>query len=139
MQQRVQVSVPGKLILMGEHAAVYGQPALVAAVGPRASIEVTQTTDRVVIDLPDFGSRVETEWSQISSRADSARSAWSRYADEPTPEHYAALQNDSAEHLVALALGEIAHEIGSIDLPAIRIRIASELPIGSISFKVYIK
>lgn len=131
MKQRVLVSVPGKLILMGEHAAVYGRPALVTAVAPRASVSVTANQERLVIDLPDLGERSETSWAEITARADSARNRWARYAEQPTPERFQALENDSPEHLVAIALGEVAHELGTTDLPSIQVRVVSELPIGS--------
>ncbi len=116
---------------MGEHAAVYGQPALVTAVAPRALVSVTANQEGLVIDLPDLRERSETSWSEIATRADSARDRWARYAEEPTPERFQALENDSPEHLVAIALGEIAHELGTTDLPSIQVRMVSELPIGS--------
>ncbi len=131
MKQRVRVSVPGKLILMGEHAAVYGRPALVSAVGPRATVSVTRTPGNLVIDLPDLGERSETNWSDLEKRTGQARDLWSRYAESPTPERFRALENDSPEHLVALALGEVAAEIGTADLPSIEVTVSSELPIGS--------
>lgn len=38
----VTVSVPGKVILMGDHAVVHGKPGLIAAVNRRLSVEVSE-------------------------------------------------------------------------------------------------
>lgn len=38
----ITVSVPGKIHLMGEHAVVYGKPALLAAINRRLTVTVTQ-------------------------------------------------------------------------------------------------
>ena len=40
MQKQVKVSAPGKIILSGEHAVVYGYPAILAAIDRRLSVEV---------------------------------------------------------------------------------------------------
>ena len=38
-----KVSVPGKIILSGEHAVVYGYPGLYAATSLRMNIKLTKT------------------------------------------------------------------------------------------------
>lgn len=38
----VKVSVPGKVILMGDHAVVHGKPGFIAAINKRLSVEVTE-------------------------------------------------------------------------------------------------
>jgi mevalonate kinase len=45
--QKVEASAPAKLILFGEHAVAYGQPALGVALTPRVSVELTSGRGRV--------------------------------------------------------------------------------------------
>jgi len=48
---RVKVSAPGKLMLLGEHAVIYGKPCLVAAVDKRMEVEV-EKVDKDMIEAP---------------------------------------------------------------------------------------
>lgn len=57
----VTASAPGKLVLFGDHAAVYGKPCLVTAVNLRYTVTVTPIDQPIVeIDTPDLRSRGET-------------------------------------------------------------------------------
>lgn len=50
---RVKVSAPGKLMLLGEHAVVYGHPCLVTAVDKRLHVEVEKIkNEKDIIDSP---------------------------------------------------------------------------------------
>ena len=50
----ITVSAPGKLMLLGEHAVVYGQACLVTAINRRLTVSIEQKHDgKVTIDAPD--------------------------------------------------------------------------------------
>jgi mevalonate kinase len=47
MKNKVTVTAPGKLMLLGEHAAVYGRPCLVTAINQRISITASRKKDKI--------------------------------------------------------------------------------------------
>ena len=52
--KKITVSAPGKLMLLGEHAVVYGQPCLVTAVNQRMQATVELTDNEVFqLEAPD--------------------------------------------------------------------------------------
>lgn len=52
---RAVASAPGKIILFGEHAVVFGKPALAMAVNRRARVKVRKTSeDHISITIPDL-------------------------------------------------------------------------------------
>jgi len=49
----ITISAPGKLMLMGEHAVVYGYPCIVTAVSERLAVSMEETQDnKITIDAP---------------------------------------------------------------------------------------
>ena len=135
----VRLSVPGKVILMGEHAAVYGRPAVAAAVDSRLTVEAALETGRrgsergrVLLDLPDIGFRDEYSWPEVEEFASRARRQWRAFqaGEEPFRPHR------DRSGLVRLAVGET---LASLAPPAsarfrkrsLALRLRSAIPVGA--------
>jgi mevalonate kinase len=137
----VVVSTPGKLILMGEHAVVYGRPALVAAVDLRlrarfsaGSPSAGDRLARLRIELPGLGTGCDAPWPEIFDYARRARQRWEGYAADPGPEAFRTLRGVDPLHLVKVALGEAAaaRTVGSgAAEPPLDLVVESDLPVGS--------
>jgi mevalonate kinase len=128
----VVTSAPGKLILAGEHAAVYGRPALVGAVDARLEVRAAASDEPGVgLDLENIGVRERVSGASLRDYAAKARERWEAFAADPTPERFRALRGGDAAHLAKVAIGEtlLAHGHG-LD-PRWSIRIESGLPVGS--------
>lgn len=117
---------------MGEHAAVYGRPALVAAIDRRLTValESAPTDDSVRFDLSEIGVDESVTWAAIRAETDRLRRAWEHYRDAPSPRRFAPLETADPARVVRLALGEAAHALGETG-PGLVVRVSSDLPIGA--------
>jgi len=140
---------------MGEHAAVYGRPALVAAAGLRleATIESTESAARpeggaieLVVAATPTGAEDDTEFRETASWQDvleatlRCRRAWERYAAAPSSETFRALSDadpghSGPAHLLRIALGEAEGALAGgrrpTPPPPIRLTVRSRIPVGS--------
>ena len=135
----MRLSVPGKVILMGEHAAVYGRPAVVAAVDLRLSVEAGLTPTAGSADggdvrlvLPDIGVEETRPWSRVVEYSDLARRRWCAF--EAGEEPFVA--DRAAGALVRIAVGEA---LASLPAPTasnligrnLELRLRSAIPVGA--------
>lgn len=133
--ESVRLSVPGKVILMGEHAAVYGRSAVVAAVDLRLAVEARIGPPRaggVRLNLPDLGLQEEHAWPALEDFTSDARRRWCAFERGDAPFRPA---NDRSA-LVRIAVGEA---LASVPPPAserlrgrtLELRVRSQLPVGA--------
>lgn len=123
---------PAKLILMGEHAVVYGRPALITAVDLWLQVRMETRTDTgVQLDLADLDHRETTSWSTLRSYADATRKRWERFVDRSGSGSFAEVQGNDPAHLVKVALGEAAQRWDTIGTPALTVTVRSDQPIGA--------
>jgi mevalonate kinase len=137
----VTASAPGKLILAGEHAAVYGRPALVAAVDARLVVRLSDAGAEeqlpvtpggaIELQLPDIGVSERVTGAALRGYASRARERWSAFTADPTPERFRALRGDDAAHLAKIALGETLLAAGTSLDPEWTVRVESAIPPGS--------
>ncbi|MYA08429.1 MAG: hypothetical protein F4060_00445 [Holophagales bacterium] len=136
---RSRLSVPGKVILMGEHAAVYGRPAVVAAVDLRLSVEAGLTpaagsadSGEVRLVLPDVGVEETHPWSEVVAYSDLARRRWCAFeaGEEPF------VGDRASDALVRIAVGEAVASLPEAAASRLRehsleLRLRSQLPVGA--------
>jgi len=76
----------GKLILLGEHAVVYGRPALAAAL-PQGAEAVAEPADRARLEIAPWGVALDASEIQADERAEQLRQAFCALLDgyDPLP------------------------------------------------------
>jgi len=127
----IRATAPGKLILAGEHAAVYGRPALVAAVSACTRVTVGPATGGGVrLKLMDVGVEATSHWDAIGEYGRVARRAWEAYRHQPSSERLTALSAGDPAHVVKVALAETVKALAVTPRGAV-VRVESELPVGA--------
>lgn len=129
-------TAPGKIILMGEHAVVYGRPALVAALGLRVRARLERASDldanEVELRLPDVGCRETVPLQELLAYAEAARERWERHHEAGGTGDFRAVRGEDPAHVVKVALGEAsrAADRPRPAVPGLRLTVTSDVPVG---------
>ena len=128
----VITQTPGKVILMGEHAAVYGQPALIAAIDLWMTVQVSPSDDgSISLHLGNLDHHETVSWDEVKAYAKKARKQWHAYIHAAHENTFSSILGRDPANLVKIAMGEaLLHR----NLPAdagCMISIFSEQPIGA--------
>lgn len=147
MARVATASVPGKVILIGEHAAVYDHPALVAAVDLRTEAEV-EVEDQCAegpperglrVELPDLEAVVDQPVDWILELRRRARARWrsfdagdADFAPPATLLEPSSRRGDTAAVFVQLAVAEALSVARPEALPTVRrVLVRSAAPSGA--------
>ena len=129
---RTAVSVPGKLILMGEHSVVYHRPAVVAAVDLRLRVTLEGVaSDGLELDLASIGVRERTTWTEVDDYGARARENWREFARQPTAPQFDRVRGVDPAHVVKVGLAEAALACGPRAPRPARVGVRSDVPIGA--------
>ena len=124
----MKVHAPGKLILSGEHAVVYGQPALAMAVNRYATATITrEMRPQVLFDLSDLAHQSRLHLGTLQQVKDRIKQKYYRFI---RGEYSIRDVLQKPFELAHFALGVFAETL-NIALPhGVKIRVQSDIPIG---------
>lgn len=124
----IKVYAPGKLILSGEHAVVYGQPALAMAVNRYVTATVTrETVPQVLFDLSDLSHSSRLSYDALHLLKEKIKQKYYRFirGDYSIRD---VLQKPF--ELAQFAMGVLAESLNLAVPQGVKIHVQSDLPIG---------
>lgn len=130
MIREAAVSTPGKAIVIGEHAAVYGHPAILAALSLRLTAVVRPKTGAGLrVELPSYGFAREASWDELAAGARERRREWRAAFESGDGSGFEPVRKP--EDLALIAAGELADRAGPGSLLGATLRIDSAIPAGA--------
>lgn len=123
----IKASAPGKCIIIGEHAVVYGEPAIIAAIGKRAWVEAKKA-DTVKIISRNMNARAEWTVGECIDFAVQCRSLWMKGLESKDFSELFRKVKDG-QNFKKVAVGMILHRIGVNQ--GVELTTYGDIPVGS--------
>jgi mevalonate kinase len=128
--KKILVSAPGKIILMGEHAAVYGRPAIIAAIDKRCYVSIEPLkSKKIEIVSEDFGLKENLDEKRIINLTDTANKKWLKYCKSLEIDLLSSITKNPLDYAV-IAIGETINYFKKGLPSGFRLCIDMEIPIG---------
>ncbi|MEM5835332.1 MAG: mevalonate kinase [Candidatus Aenigmatarchaeota archaeon] len=129
-KKEILASAPGKLHLIGEHAVVYGEPAILVSVGLRTYVKVRESEKVSYFDAT--WPEVKYEWSinEIKEITEKTLSLWKICKEKNDfSELFDFIKKDEFKNYKASAIGIIMKELNTFENCSIEIE--CEIPTGA--------
>ncbi len=124
----ITVSAPGKVHLIGEHSVVYGEPAIIAAIGKRCYVEA-EKSDKVKIANRELNKNIAFEIKDILSFTQEVSELWERCHEKGNfSELFSKMKQDGLNY-AKVAVGKTLKSIGVNG--GVELKIKSDIPFGS--------
>jgi len=119
---------PGKLILSGEHAVLYGAPALACAINRYVSATISaEDSDAIHFHLADFSHNSHFSWQTLQELKDKIKLKYRRFM---RGDYTIRQVLQKPFELAQVALGLLSERITPPALSGMNVKVESNLPIG---------
>lgn len=127
----IVVSAPSKIHLLGEHSAVYGKPALLAAIDKRCVVKVVRTVGSDITissNVARYQAKITPE--SLLQTASQAREEWKKYIATNNISILKKITDGSLDYAV-IAIGETILHYNQKPASGFSLTITSEIPVGA--------
>lgn len=128
---KILVSAPGKIHLLGEHAVVYGKPALLATIDKYCHVEIipSQSTN-ITIKIKNMQKSLTLTMEQVIAQTKNAYEKWQQYSKNNDLSLLTSITEKLMDYPI-IAIGETFSHYKKVPSKGFTMTIYSEIPIGS--------
>lgn len=129
--KNIKVSAPGKLHLLGEHAIVYGKPAILTAVSKRCFVSLTPRKDESIkVSSRNFDEEQILSFEKVVEKFDKAQKSWDKYDKENDIPLLRSITHKPLDYPFII-IGQFIKHYGLKSLSGFDLEINSEIPVGA--------
>ncbi len=127
---KIKVSAPGKLHLLGEHAIVYSKPAILVAVDKRCFVEITKRKDKKIkISSKNYKTSMIRIIEEVNKKFEIAEKDWQKYNENNDVSVLKSITKDPLDY-PQIIVGQFLNYYKIKSTPGFDLTIDSQVPVG---------